>query len=148
MTCPMEAMLTDGSLDTGVICMRDDFVVGDKALLTDEKNSSEFRLMHPCLPSVQKVEEDQGLEDHNFGFYDEDAIGARTFWYAVPATLILFSRVSFTGDIIRNYADNVAKFINDFYRSMLMLTCCVVCLGATRMRIFIFLTLICIPKHL
>lgn len=151
MTRPVEAMLTDGSLDTGVRCTRDDFVVGDDVLLTDAKNSSEFCLLDPCLPSVQKVEEDQCLEDHDFGFYGENEIAEDPVCVRSGRSINHFDpivNVSFTGDIIRDYADIVVKFVKDFYPSMLTLTCSVVLPQAPRMKTFIFLTLTSIGKHL
>lgn len=144
-------MLTDGSLDTGVRCARADFVVGDDVLLIAANNSSVFRLLDPCLPSVQKVEEDQDLEDSDFGFYGENAIVEDPVRVRFGRSINHFDpidNVCFTCDIIRDYADIVAKFVKDFFPSMLTLTCSVVFPGALRMRTFIFLTLPCIRKLL
>lgn len=66
-----------------------------------------------------------------------------TVWTAL---ILLSSSLSLTGNIIRDDAAMVGKFVDDFYQ--LPLNADVWCCLSSWMRIFVFLTLNCISKHL
>lgn len=106
-------MLKDGSRDVGERCP------SELRLLEPLQTCDVPTIKSPGLVSVQKDGVYYGPEDHDLAFYSEAMIAENPMLELSIRSMSCFdpvANVSFAGTIIRDYATNVEKFIDNFYR--------------------------------